>query len=140
MLFNRTFRLLLQVHRRLRSVDWQLERMERTMSAAFDRLVREVQETKDAAQAAATLLATLSQNMRDNAGDEDAINQLADTLDQTQQQLAAAVTANTPADSGAVTTAPPASPVDVGPEPLSPEPDDGTTGDDSMQEDDDSSE
>lgn len=72
------------------------ERISR-MSAALDRLTTEVQENRDATQAAVTLITGLAQQIRDAIGNEDALNALADSLDEDQTAIAEAVTANTPA-------------------------------------------
>ena len=68
-----------------------------TMTPAMERITREVAETKTAVQSAVTLINGLAQQIRDNADDPVALNALADDLDQSQADIAAAVTANTPA-------------------------------------------
>lgn len=73
-------------------------RMEmKDMSDALNRLTAEVAEQKTVIDSAVTLLGSLAQQIRDNVGDEDALNSLADSLDTQTNQLAAAVSANTPA-------------------------------------------
>lgn len=67
------------------------------MSAALDRLTAEVAETRSANASILALVAGLSQQIRDNAEDPAKLNALADSLDEGQAELAAAVTANTPA-------------------------------------------
>lgn len=61
------------------------------------RLTAAVERDKTVNDSAVTLLGTLSQAIRDAAGDPDAINAIADQLDQSQQALADAIEANTPA-------------------------------------------
>jgi chromosome segregation ATPase len=67
------------------------------MSAALDRLTQEVSETKDAVASVLALVQGLADQIRDNAEDPAALNKLADDLDAAQQEIAAAVAANTPA-------------------------------------------
>lgn len=67
-----------------------------TMSAELDRLTTEVAETKTAVASVLALVEGLAQQIRDNATDPVALNKLADDLDAAQQDIAAAVTANTP--------------------------------------------
>ena len=78
------------------------------MSAEMDRLRQEVSETKTVAESATALINSLSQQIRDNAEDPEAMRQLADELDASQQTLGAAITANTPQapDTGGGTTSP----------------------------------
>jgi septal ring factor EnvC (AmiA/AmiB activator) len=66
------------------------------MSAELDRLTTEVAETKTAVASVLALVEGLAQQIRDNATDPVALNKLADDLDAAQQDIAAAVTANTP--------------------------------------------
>lgn len=70
------------------------------MSTALDNLRAEVQQSNDATQSALTLIAGLAQQIRDAVGNDDALNELADQLDAQQQEIAAAVAANTPAAPG----------------------------------------
>lgn len=58
---------------------------------------REVAENNDAIQSAVTLIGQIAQALRDAAGDQDAVNALANQLDAQSNALAAAVTANTSA-------------------------------------------
>ena len=67
------------------------------MSAELDRLTTEVAETGQVVDSAITLLSQLSDLIRQNATDPAALNQLANDLDAKQNELAAAVAANTPA-------------------------------------------
>jgi hypothetical protein len=67
------------------------------MSAALDRLTAEVAETKTAVASVLTLVQGLAAQIRDNIDDSDALNALADDLDASQQQIADAIAANTPA-------------------------------------------
>ncbi len=75
------------------------------MSEALDNLTAKVEAQTTVIDSAATLLATLANEIRDNAGDEDALNALADRLDANTTELANAVEANT------VTTDTPEQPV-----------------------------
>ena len=65
--------------------------------SALDNLKREVQENRDTLQSAITLLNGLSQQIRDNVGNEAELQALADELDAQSNTLAAAVVENTPA-------------------------------------------
>lgn len=67
------------------------------MSEATDRLIREVQESRAATESIVALVAGLAQEIRDNIDDEDALNELADSLDADQAKIAEAVAANTSA-------------------------------------------
>lgn len=60
------------------------------------KLTAAVERDRTVNESAITLLQNLSQMIRDTAGDADAANALADTLDAQQQALADAVQANTP--------------------------------------------
>jgi chromosome segregation ATPase len=73
---------------------YSLKERIRRMSAALDRLTQEVAETRSVNDSLLTLLAGLSEQIRDNAGNEDALNDLADQLDAEQTRLAAAVEEN----------------------------------------------
>ena len=64
-------------------------------------LTDKVTDIESVDQSAATLLAGLSQMLRDNANNPQQVRALADRLDQSKQQLAQAVAANTPADPNA---------------------------------------
>lgn len=66
------------------------------MSAQLDRLTREVSETKDAVNVAATRIGELAQLIRDAAGEPAALDALADELDGLQATLAAAVAGSQP--------------------------------------------
>lgn len=68
------------------------------MSDSLDRLTAEVAETKTVAASAKAMIAGLAQQIRDNATDEAALNQLADDLDSSTNDLAGALTENTPAE------------------------------------------
>jgi len=83
--------VLLIAYGAITAIIWRIN----TMSEALDRLTREVQESNDAVQSAATLIAGLAQEIRDNIDDEDALNALADDLDAQQDVLAQAVSDNT---------------------------------------------
>ena len=67
------------------------------MTAALDRIKQEVFETKTAVASILTLVAGLATQIRENAEDPVALNALAASLDADQQEIAAAITANTPA-------------------------------------------
>lgn len=66
------------------------------MALDITRLTTEVEETKTATQSAITLLNTLAEEIRANAGNAEALNTLADELDANANALAEAVAANTP--------------------------------------------
>jgi len=66
------------------------------MAGELDRLTKEVAETKTVIDSAITLLGQLAQLIRDNAGNPTALNALADDLDAKQNELAKAITDNTP--------------------------------------------
>lgn len=68
--------------------------------SAIENLRREVQESRDAVQSAIVLLQGLSQQIRDNVGNEAELQRLADDLDSQGTSLAAAVVENTPAADG----------------------------------------
>lgn len=72
------------------------ERIE-TMSAALNRLTAEVAENTNTTASAKALISGLAQQIRDNAGNETALNKLADELDASGADLAGAVAENTPA-------------------------------------------
>ncbi len=67
------------------------------MSEQLDRLTTEVTENADVIASAVTLINGLSQQIRDLQNDPAALAALADKLDAQSNDLAAAVTANTPA-------------------------------------------
>jgi len=68
------------------------------MSEALDRLTAEVAESRSATNSILTLVAGLSEQIRDAVDNEDdeALLALADDLDAQQRDIAAAVTENTP--------------------------------------------
>ena len=66
---------------------WRMNRM----SEALDRLTTEVSETNTVIDSALTLIANLAQQIRDAAGNPEALNGLADQLDAKANALAAAV-------------------------------------------------
>lgn len=80
-------------------------RQEMGQSQELQRLTSEVSETSTVIDAAITLISGLSQQIRDaaNSGDTQALTDLADSLDQQQNRLAAAITANTSAPQGGST-------------------------------------
>ena len=69
--------------------------------ADLSALAAEVSENTDAVNSASALLSSLSQQLRDAAGDPAAVQALADQLDANNAALSDAVAANTPADPGA---------------------------------------
>lgn len=66
------------------------------MSAELDRLSTEVAENATVIDSAVTLINGLAQQIRDLKDDPAALTALADSLDSKSNELAAAVTANTP--------------------------------------------
>lgn len=76
-----------------------LRRM-KVMSAALDRLREEVAENTAAVASAEVLISGLAEQLRNAIGDEEALNALVEELDANSARLAAAVTANTPAEDG----------------------------------------
>lgn len=66
------------------------------MSVAFDRLIDEVTETRTAVDSILVFAAGIAEQLREAAGDEAKVNDLANQLDTMQADIAAAVTANTP--------------------------------------------
>jgi len=73
-----------------------LEEMGAIQLADISNITRVVEENSDVQASAIVLLGQLSQLIRDNATDQAALNSLADQLDAQQDELAAAVVANTP--------------------------------------------
>lgn len=65
--------------------------------ASLDRLTAEVAETKTAIDSALTLISGLAEQIRQLSPTQEALDKFADDLDAKQQEIAAAVTANTPA-------------------------------------------
>lgn len=66
------------------------------MSNASQRMADSVHHMEAVADGAISLIRQIAQNIRDNAGDTDALNAFAAELDNKAGQLADAVTANTP--------------------------------------------
>jgi hypothetical protein len=66
-----------------------------TMQEAVARLTQEVTEARSVADGAKALVTSLATQIRDNAGNPAALMDLANQLDATNADLAAAVTANT---------------------------------------------
>lgn len=77
------------------------------MSAAMDRLIQEAQEQTSAIDAVLGVLERIAGEIRGNAEDPVAINKIADELDASQQKIAAAIAANTPAEEPPVDPNPP---------------------------------
>lgn len=78
------------------AADGRSKRRDKIMSEALERLKREVAESKTATASAVALIGGLAAQLRDIADDEDAINALADSLDEQQAEIAGAVVAGTP--------------------------------------------
>ena len=66
------------------------------MNQAFERLTTEVAELRGVNESAVALITGLAAQIRDAAGNEEALNALADSLDAETNRLADAVAANTP--------------------------------------------
>lgn len=79
---------------------------QKTMTAALDRLTASVASLTTAEESLVTLVNGLAEQIRNNVGDDDALNSLADSLDADTASITAAVTANT-------TPTPPAPPSDA---------------------------
>ena len=96
-----------------RSVDRKLEQIinhlyriefkENVMAQELDNLTQQVQQDTDVESSAITLLQGLSQQIASLKQDPQAIQRLADKLQQSSAQLASAITANTPAATPAAT-------------------------------------
>lgn len=71
--------------------------MATNFAAEIENLTTQVTEMDTVAKGSAALLRKISQMMRDNAADPAAIRALADKLNSTEEELAAAVAENTPA-------------------------------------------
>jgi ABC-type transporter Mla subunit MlaD len=83
------------------SLEW-----EKAMSAEIDRIKTSVTQLTSVTQGAVTLLGQLAQRVRDLQADPAALAALADEIDQRKQELAQAVTTNTPAAAGGGGTSP----------------------------------
>jgi ABC-type transporter Mla subunit MlaD len=81
----------------LYSLTQSINTLEDNTVADLSRLTTEVSENTSVTQSAITLLGNLADLIRQNATDEAALNDLADSLDANSNALAAAVEANTPA-------------------------------------------
>lgn len=90
--------MILGVQNALRQNLEEVATMASDVRAAVDRLTQKVQSMEDAGQALRTAFSALADEMRANAGDATAINQLADRIE--AEQLADAVLAGTAADTG----------------------------------------
>lgn len=66
------------------------------MSAELDRIKQSVERLTSVNQGAVQLLGELAREIRNRAGDEAALGALADEIDARTQELASAVTTNTP--------------------------------------------
>lgn len=80
-----------------------------TMSDAVNRLQADITNLTSISQSAVALITGMAQTIRDNATDPVALSALADQLEASSNDLAAAVTANTPA-----AAATPPAPADAG--------------------------
>jgi len=69
----------------------------KNMSPELERLTASVQHLVTVDESLVALVGSLAQTIRDNANDPVALNALADSLDAEATNVAAAVTANTPA-------------------------------------------
>lgn len=74
-----------------------LAESEKKMNAALQALTDKVAQVKTVADSAVALIGGLSQQIKDAGTDPVALQALTDSLDGSQAELAAAVTANTPA-------------------------------------------
>lgn len=89
-----------------------------TLKEAMDRLARESAETASAVDAYKQQTDGIIALLRENAGDPDAVNAIADNLQALQDRLASAVVVNTPAtQTGATETPPIADPANAEPTP-----------------------
>lgn len=69
-------------------------------SEALGRLTDEVRSQRSVVESVKTLVTGLAEKIRENADDEDAMNSLADELDQNTAELAGLTVENTPAQPG----------------------------------------
>ena len=76
---------------------YRIEFKENVMAQELDNLTKQVQQDTDVESSAITLLQGLSQQISSLKQDPQAIQRLADKLQQSSAQLASAITANTPA-------------------------------------------
>lgn len=83
--------------RALKRLMTQLLDVERTQMADLSNLTREVSEIGDVVNSAIALLGQLADMIRNAGPDQAALDDLANSLDAKANELAAAVTANTPA-------------------------------------------
>lgn len=83
-----------------------LEEGMKTMALNLSDLQREVAENGEVIASASALIASLAQEIRDNAGNQTALNELANRLDQNSQGLAEAVALNTDSDDEVESTEP----------------------------------
>lgn len=77
-------------------------------------LQREVEENSEVIASASTLIASLAQEIRANAGNQTALNELANRLDQNSNALGEAIAANTEADDEVAAEVTPAVDEDTG--------------------------
>lgn len=76
------------------------------MSSALTRLQASMTANSSAVASALALISTLSEQIRANVGDDDALNALADQLDAENHDIAAALVAGTPAAASTSDTTP----------------------------------
>lgn len=88
---------LLTVIERLEMLQQTQDEQGEQMSLDISRVESEVSENTDAVESASILLDTLADELRAAAGNQAAVNALADTLSNNSDRLAAAVVRNTPA-------------------------------------------
>lgn len=77
---------------------------EDSMSAEIDRISRSVAQLTSVTQSAIALMQGFAQEIRNRVGDDQALHQLADEIDQRNTELANAVTSNTGSPSTSPTT------------------------------------
>lgn len=98
--------ILLAMQDRLASIETKLNRAlgmalgdarrDKEMAKGLENLRKEVAESGDVVESAAAMIAGLAEQIRNAAGDEEALEQLASDLEAQQQKLAKAVAENTP--------------------------------------------
>ncbi len=89
--------IMRQLHRIDENCAQILERLDK-MALDFTKLETEVTENNDVIQSVITLLTQIAQDIRDAAGNQAKITDLATRLDTQSNALAEAVAANTPAE------------------------------------------
>jgi chromosome segregation ATPase len=94
--FQRFTDQLVQMNRRLTRIEGKLT----SMSAELDKLTADVQRTTDVEDSAIKLLQGLSTQIASLKNDPAALQQLSQQLNSKADDLAAAIVANTPSDTG----------------------------------------